>query len=156
MDLLKKYLFHRKWNRRNRHNFTHAKNLFDIDKVSVGIATYGELNVLTYNNENVLRIGNYCSIGPNVWFVVSADHRLDCISTYPFRNKFYEREFLEAISKGDIIVEDDVWIGCNVTILSGVHIGQGAVIAAGAVVNKDVPDYAIVGGVPAKVLKYRE
>ena len=62
---------------------------------------------------------------------------------------------MEAISKGDIIVDDDVWIGYGATILSGVHIGQGAVIAAGAVVTKDVPPYAIVGGVPAKVIKYR-
>ena len=62
---------------------------------------------------------------------------------------------MEGIGKGDIIVEDDVWIGCRVTVLSGVHIGQGAVVAAGALVTKDVPPYAIVGGVPAKVIKYR-
>ena len=61
----------------------------------------------------------------------------------------------EAISKGDIIVGDDVWIGYGATILSGVYIGQGAVIAVGAVVSKDVPAYAIVGGIPAKVIKYR-
>ena len=53
-----------------------------------------------------------------------------------------------------MIIEKDVWIGANVTILSGVHIGRGATIAAGAVVNKDVPPYSIVGGIPAKVLKY--
>jgi serine acetyltransferase len=62
---------------------------------------------------------------------------------------------LEAVSKGDIVVGDDVWIGYGATILSGVHIGQGAVVAAGALVAKDVPPYAIVGGVPAKVIKYR-
>ena len=62
---------------------------------------------------------------------------------------------MEAISKGDIIVDDDVWIGYGATILSGVHIGQGAVVAAGAVVTKDAPPYAIVGGVPARVIKYR-
>lgn len=55
----------------------------------------------------------------------------------------------------DVIIENDVWIGCNVTLLSGVHIGRGAVVAAGAVVCKDVPPYAIVGGVPARVLKFR-
>ena len=56
---------------------------------------------------------------------------------------------------GGIVVEDDVWIGFGATILSGVHIGQGAVVAAGALVTKDVPPYAIVGGVPAKLIKYR-
>jgi serine acetyltransferase len=54
-----------------------------------------------------------------------------------------------------VVIEDNVWIGENACIMSGVHIGQGAVVAAGSVVNKDVPPYSIVGGVPAKVIKYR-
>lgn len=54
----------------------------------------------------------------------------------------------------DVIIEKDVWIGSNVTILSGVHVGRGSTIAAGAVVNKDVPPYSVVGGVPAKVIKF--
>lgn len=64
--------------------------------------------------------------------------------------------YKQGLNKAEIIVEEDVWIGANVTVLKGVHIGQGAVIAAGAVVNKDIPDYTIAGGVPAKVIKYRE
>lgn len=55
----------------------------------------------------------------------------------------------------DVVVDSDVWIGCRVTLLSGVHIGRGAIIAAGAVVNKDIPPYAIAGGVPAKVIKFK-
>lgn len=55
----------------------------------------------------------------------------------------------------DVVVENDVWIGCNVTLLSGVHIGRGAIIAAGAVVCKSIPPYAIAGGVPAKVIKFK-
>lgn len=55
----------------------------------------------------------------------------------------------------DVVVEEDVWIGCNVTLLSGVNIGRGAIIAAGAVVNKNVPPYSIVGGVPAKFIKFK-
>lgn len=55
----------------------------------------------------------------------------------------------------DVVVESDVWIGCNVTLLSGVTIGRGAIIAAGAVVNKEIPPYAIAGGVPAKVIKFK-
>lgn len=75
-----------------------------------------------------------------------------------FRNIFKSQIFkngIDAISKGNIIVSDDVWIGQGAIILSGVKVGQGAVIAAGAVVTSDVPPYAIVGGVPAKVIKYR-
>lgn len=55
----------------------------------------------------------------------------------------------------DVIVEEDVWIGCNVTLLSGTHIGRGSIIAAGAVVNKSTPPYAVIGGVPAKFIKFK-
>ena len=71
---------------------------------------------------------------------------MDCISTYPFKAKVAKTDRDEAFAKGDIIVDDDVWIGYGATILSGVHIGQGAVIAAGAVVTKDIPP---------KIMKFR-
>lgn len=61
----------------------------------------------------------------------------------------------EALSKGDIVIEDDVWVGENALILSGVTIRQGAIVAAGAVVTKDVEPYSIVAGIPAKIIKYR-
>ena len=76
------------------------------------------------------------------------------LSTYGICSA-YDRNKNEAVSKGDIILDDDVWIGYRAIILSGVHIGQGAIIAAGAVVTKDVPPYAIVAGVPARIVKYR-
>jgi tetrahydrodipicolinate N-succinyltransferase len=73
---------------------------------------------------------------------------------YPIRVK-YEKEEHEAYSNGSIIIEDDVWIGMNSTILSGVTVGKGAVIAYGSVVVKNVPPFAIVGGNPAKLIRYR-
>lgn len=139
---------------RNKHNNVSPANIFNKDLVSIGKATYGSIYVLTFNNTNKLFIGNYCSIAPNVSFMLSADHHTNYISSYPFRVKVLGKD-LEGVSKGDIIVDDDVWIGYGAIIMSGVHIGQGAVVAAGAVVTKDVPPYAIVGGVPAKVIKYR-
>ena len=151
---VKHYLFKRKWKKKNQHNGTYAVNVFDMTKVEVGIYTYGGVNVLTYNDEAKLKIGNYCSIAPNVTFILSADHYVDHISTFPFKVKVLG-EKLEGVSKGNIVVQDDVWIGYGTTVLSGVTIGQGAVIAAGSVVTKDVPAYAIVGGVPAKIIKYR-
>lgn len=77
------------------------------------------------------------------------------ISTFPWKVKVLKNAGQEAQSKGDIVVHDDVWIGFRAVILSGVEIGQGAVIAAGAVVTKDVPPYSIVGGNPARVIKSR-
>ena len=148
------YKFKRNWRKNNGHNQTSAGNIFNDKLVSVGKYTYGQLNVLTFDDKTKLSIGNFCSIGPNVWFIPSADHSLNHISTYPYKVNVLG-EALEGVTKGDIIVEDDVWIGLGATILSGVRIGQGAVIAAGAVVSKNVPPYAIVAGTPAKTLKNR-
>lgn len=153
INKIKRYKLVKLWRKRNKHNLTGIINNFNLDLVEVGKATYGGLEVYAFNNENKLYIGNYCSIGPKTTFLLSVDHRLDFVSTYPFKAKFFNGQ--DAVSKGDIVVDDDVWFGYGATILSGVHIGQGAVIAAGAIVTKDVPPYAIVGGSPAKIIKYR-
>lgn len=145
----------RKWRKRNAHNDTRMVNYFYQDCVSVGKATYGPLEVLTCNQKQHLRIGHFCSVAQGVTFVLSADHDVKRISTFPFKAQCFKTVRVEGISKGDIQVDDDVWIGYGATILSGIHIGQGAVIAAGSVVTKDVPPYAIAGGVPAKVISYR-
>ena len=155
LDVIKNVKEKMKWRKRNKHNDTYMANSFNIEKVYVGKYTYGELTVLTFNERDELKIGNFCSIASGVTFVLSADHSLNYISTFPFKVKVLNSEKYEAVSKGNIIVEDDVWIGQNAIILSGVHIRQGAVVAAGAVVTKDVPPYAIVGGNPARVIRYR-
>ncbi len=130
-------------------------NFCDLSKIIVGKKSYGQLHVTDYSPAHTkLYIGSYCSIAPNVRFLLGGEHQIKSISTYPFK-VFSFGEEREAGSKGDIVVKDDVWIGDGAIICSGVKIGQGAIVAAGAVVTKDVEPYAIVGGNPARVIKYR-
>lgn len=147
--------FRRKWKIEHPTTETLPNNIFPNNVVTVGDHSYGELNIITFGDKSKLKIGRYVSIAPNVYFLLDAEHRVNTFSTYPFRVKVLQNTACEAFGKGDIIVGDDVWIGFGSIIMSGVSIGQGAVIAAGAVVTSDVPSYAIVGGTPAKIIKYR-
>lgn len=148
-------LFKLKWKYHNYENFTSVAREFPPNTVEVGKRTYGRLLIYNDIKGRKLKLGSYCSVADEVTFLLGIDHRTMDISTYPFKQMLVDRYSFDAISKGDIVVDDDVWIGYRATIMSGVHIGQGAVVAAGAVVTKDVPPYAIVGGVPAKVIRYR-
>lgn len=151
---IKLYKFKKEWLRRNKYNDTTAACLFHADYVHVGRGTYGALRVHQSNFQAHLYIGNYCSIAGESIFILNSEHKTDTISTYPFKVKV-TGVACEAGTKGDIHIGDDVWIGERAMVMSGVTVGQGAIIAAGAVVTKDVPPYAIVGGIPAKVIKYR-
>lgn len=113
-------------------------------------------------NQDQLIIGKYCSIACGAKFLfTSANHTLQSLSTYPFP-LFWEEYGLSQKdvtrawdNKGDIVIGNDVWIGYEAVILSGVQIGNGAIIGTRAVVTKDVEPYTIVGGVPAKPIKKR-
>lgn len=142
----------KKWRKINKHNYTEICNRFDFSLVNVGNYTYGDLNIIHFGpKSSKLYIGNFCSIAAEVKFVLGGEHNYKNLSTYPFKKRFKGEE--ETLTKGDIFVEDDVWIGYGTVILSGVKIGQGAVIGAGSVVRRDVPPYAIYVG--DKVIKYR-
>ena len=124
-----------------------------------------EKNNILYHypiNHDRLNIGSFCSIACGAKFIfTSANHSLGSLSTYSFPI-FFEEWGLDAKNitdawdnKGDITVGNDVWIGYEAVVLSGVTIGDGAIIGARAVVTKDVPPYTIVGGVPAKPIRRR-
>ncbi len=143
------------WRKKNRHNHTNIISITNLKKITVGKGTYGNLYVKTFGNpEEQLDIGNYCSIANDVKFILGGEHDYSCISTFPF-DAYYGKNERKAISKGKIVIEDDVWIGTSAIILSGVTIGRGAIVGAGSLVTNDIPEYSIVGGVPAKVIKYR-
>ena len=113
-------------------------------------------------NHDKLIIGKFCSIACGAKFIFnSANHTLSSLSTYPFPI-FFEEWGLDVKNitnawdnKGDIVIGNDVWIGYEAVIMSGVTIGDGAIIGTRAVVTKDVPPYTIVGGVPAKLIRKR-
>lgn len=126
-------------------------NLFDFGKYS-----YGNINILTFGSKNEkLKIGNFVSIAKDVTFILSGGHYTETFTTYPFKTEYFGEKESETLCKGPITVCDDVWIGYGAIILSGVTIGQGAVVGAGSVETKDVEPYSIVGGNPAKLIKYR-
>jgi len=147
-------------------NFIKASNIFVGDYTYFDDRRYGpdkfeEYNVL-YNydfSKVTLVIGKFCAIAAETRFIMTGDHKMDAISTYPFPifGHGWESAFniYDLPVKGDIIVGHDVWFGYNSLVMNGVTIGNGAIIGAGAVVVKDVPAYAIVAGNPAKIIKMR-
>lgn len=134
-------------------------SLVKSGRVTMGRHSYAPPVIKTFaGDETRLEIGSFTSIAGGVVFILGGNHPTDRISTFPIRAKFdlagkYQDGF--PWSKGDIWVGNDVWIGTGSTIVSGVRIGDGAVIGAGSTVTKDVPPYAIVAGVPSRVIKYR-
>ena len=150
--------FKKEWRRRNNHNFTIIGEYnFPINNVAVGNLTYGTLNVHSlWERENEkLIIQNRVSIAPGVQFLLGGDHQMKTLTTYPIQSMLEQKSPKDALCKGPIIIEDDVWIGTNAIILSNVKVGKGAVVAAGSVVTKDVPPFAIIGGNPGRIIKYR-
>lgn len=152
-----KVAFQKQWRCLNRHNETVAGNIFPVEIVSVGKESYGMLNIQSFSPESgeKLVVGDYVCIATGVLFIMGNNHQIQTITTFPFHSHGSAQSPLDSQSKGPIIVNDEVWIGTNCLILSGVNIGKGAIIAAGAVVTKDIPPYAIVGGNPARIIKYR-
>jgi acetyltransferase-like isoleucine patch superfamily enzyme len=120
------------------------------------------VNLISWSDDFKVKLGKYNSIGRDCNFFLHANHRYDWITTSsqlwgPVTPEIAEMHMKmgHPTCNGDIIIENDVWIGAKSTIMSGVKISNGAVVGACSVVTKDVPPYAIVGGNPAKVIKYR-
>lgn len=130
---------------------------------SIGNYTYGIPKIMHIDGDPVnLTIGNYCSIADGVKIYVGrcARHPIDFISTYPLRMIYEIDSKYVATNKAnarnlDVNIGHDVWIGDSVMIMSGVTIGTGAIIGAKSLVLNDVAPYAVVGGVPSKLIKYR-
>ncbi|MBR6071677.1 MAG: CatB-related O-acetyltransferase [Acholeplasmatales bacterium] len=139
--------------KKNKHNNVRVLSGNPSTNISVGNYSYGGINYLDYYVGCFLKIGNFCSIARNNFFCMGGEHDFKCFSSFPFEQQINKKNCSHA--KGDIVIDDDVWIGVNCIILSGVHIGQGAIIGAGSVVTGNVEPYSIYGGAPAKLIKKR-
>lgn len=128
------------------HSRIYFAHIVEPYNISIGHHTYINKNCDIITTGSTIKIGNFVIIGPNVTFVAQNHDFSDWTKPMILSRKY---------RRGKITIGDDVWIGANVTILSGVTVNRGAVIAAGAVVTKDVPEYSIVGGIPAKKIKDR-
>ncbi|QIV94460.1 CatB-related O-acetyltransferase [Allofrancisella frigidaquae] len=145
------------------------KNIVDNPNIIVGDYTYYDdpedvnnfnKNVLYHFNfiGDKLIIGKFCQIAANVRFIMNgANHAIKGFSTFPFAafGNSWKDIPLSSISKGDTVIGNDVWIGYDALIMPGVKIGDGAIVASGSVVTRDVEPYLIVGGNPAKLIRKR-
>lgn len=137
----------------------------EVVTTELGFGSYIGIETKLYNT----KIGKYCCIGPYVLVATGEHPTKEFVSIHPAfyslkkqagfayadRQYFEEFRYTDRDKKYNVEIENDVWIGARSTILSGVKIGNGAIVAAGALVSKNVPPYAIVGGVPAKIIKFR-
>lgn len=137
----------------------YTRDLPHYKRYNIGEYTYGSPTVLYGREEGGgdLVIGKFCSIAEDVVILLGGNHRIDWVTTYPFNKLMEEFSGIKGhpTTKGDVIIGNDVWIGYKSLILSGVKIGDGAVIAACSVVTKDVEPYTIVAGNPAKPIRRR-
>lgn len=144
-----------KWKRLFPGSQTIPGNYFPISSLAVGKGTYGIINLVVNNSNSKLTIGNWCSIATEVNFIISSEHQTDSASTYPFMTKVLKTCRHEALTKGGIVIGDNVWICHRATILDGVNIGEGAIVGAGSIVTRSIPPYTIAVGNPARVIKKR-
>jgi chloramphenicol O-acetyltransferase len=135
-----------------------GKNVEIGNNVEIGDYSYINTNKNWSTIESNVKIGKFCSIGPNVTIALG-NHNYNFITTHPIlynkKYKFIPNNYDLDDKMEKTIIGNDVWIGANSNIKRGIKIGNGVVIAMNSVVTKDVPDYAIVAGVPAKIIKYR-
>ncbi|MFC3961839.1 CatB-related O-acetyltransferase [Nocardia jiangsuensis] len=122
---------------------------------------FATANVLYHYGPEKLVIGKFCALATGVRFIMNgANHRMDGPSTFPFPTiggswAQHIDLLMELPNRGDTVLGNDVWLGYGVTVMPGVRIGNGAIVAAGSVVTRDIPDYAVAGGNPARVLRMR-
>ncbi|WP_454784945.1 acyltransferase [Legionella sp. WA2024007413] len=131
--------------------FDPLTSTLSYDSIEIGSFVFiGHGATMSSSKEYPIEIGSYVMLGPNV-SIYCGDHEMNQIG----KPMYFMNKDKQSTRSGKVIIKDDVWIGANATILKGVTVGEGVVIAAGSIVTKSIPDYSIVAGIPAKVIKQR-
>jgi acetyltransferase-like isoleucine patch superfamily enzyme len=133
--------------------------VYNDERLSMGRASYGNPHIPVYpGDDSRVRVGSFVSIGMDVVLMDGGNHRIDWVTTFPLRSQLkLPGAYADGhpATKGDIVIGNDVWIGRGARVLSGIQVGDGAVIAGYSVVTKDVRPYAIVAGNPAHEVRRR-
>lgn len=133
----------------------------DLAEYEIGRFSWGHLSVSSRTPGAHLRVGQFCSFAYGCHVILGGEHRADFVSTYrfpaypPFKAEFSHLAGDTATTKGDVTIGNDVWMGHQVLVLSGVELGDGVIVGAGSVVRSSAPPYAIVAGNPARVAGFR-
>lgn len=134
----------------------HCQPECGIGTLTVGFGTYGRPIIINSVPTDSVSIGKFCSISAGVKIFGGGEHDTNRVSTYPFRTILTDPEVnCDVQTKGPTIIGNEVWIGTDALVLSGVTIGDGAVIGARALVCSEVAPYTVVGGNPAKIIRRR-
>lgn len=124
-------------------------------KYTFGVGSYGLPKVHDWDEGATLSIGAYCSIALNVQILLGGHHHAEWLTTYPFSSMLPGDIPATSFSRGDVLIGNDVWLCSNTIVLSGVSIGDGAIVSAGAVVTRNVEPYSVVAGNPARHVRWR-
>ena len=140
--------------------YAQQRRLMKAGRMTVGRHSYGIPVIKTYENEpdHKLIVGSYTALSEESIVMLGGEHAVDQVTTFPLRITLGLPGALEdgmPVQTGDTVIGSDVWLTMRTFVRSGVTIGDGAIVASGAVVINDVPPFAIVGGNPAKVIRYR-
>jgi acetyltransferase-like isoleucine patch superfamily enzyme len=140
-------------------NFAQQRRLLKSGRMTIGQHTYGIPIIKTYDlNPAKLIVGSYSALSEEAIVMLGGEHAIDRVTTFPLRMRLHLPGAGQdgiPVPTGDTVIGSDVWLTMRTFVRGGVRIGDGAIVASGAVVNKDVPPFAIVGGNPAKVIRYR-
>ncbi|HEX8541739.1 MAG TPA: CatB-related O-acetyltransferase [Pseudomonas sp.] len=157
LDLLKTRNTRKRLRRMDKLERVSEKIRLEYPGYTVGVGTYGIPEIIEFGDDSILRVGSYTSIAAGVRILLGGEHRTDWLTTYPFPAMMRGLEDIKdySPSKGDVVIGSDCWICADTMILSGVTIGHGSIVAAGAVVTRDVAPFSVVGGNPCKFIRWR-